>query len=67
MALYNAEKHYVITDDNIIRNIANELKENDYIELSERKISKVVLGLTEMGIVSIENGRYKLTQKLMIE
>lgn len=67
VALYRVGKHYAITDDNLIGFIDSELQDNDYMELGERKIRRIVSGLVEMGIVSLENGRYEVTQQLVFE
>lgn len=67
VALNRAAKHCVITDDNMIKCITNELYEDDAFALKEQEIKNILWELTEMGIVSVEEGRYEVTQELIIE
>lgn len=67
VCLYNASKCYALTDDNIIKCIADELRKSDYLELNDRKIEGTILNLIDMRIVSVEEGRYQVTQTLVFE
>lgn len=67
VALYRVTKRYAVTDDNIIKCITEELMENGYIELSEKTVGNVISELMEFGIVSVEEGRYEVTQMLLFE
>lgn len=67
VALYRATKRYAITDDNIVKCITGELRESDYIELNEKKIGNILSDLIEMGVISVEEGRYEVTQEILFE
>lgn len=67
VAIYKVKKRYVITDDNVIEYITRELRESDYMELNEKRIWNILSELIEMGIVSVEDGRYEVTQVLLFE
>lgn len=66
VALYQATKHCAVTEDNITQCIARELEEENYLGYTNEKIKKVLSELTNMGIVSVENGIYKLAEKVHI-
>lgn len=64
VALYKAAKRVVVTDDNIMEHIARELKESGYCELSRKEIDKALSELIQMGIVTVEEGRYEVTEEI---
>lgn len=65
VALYNITKRYTVTDDDVIKYIVGELRESYYIELDKNKIGNILSELIKMGLVSVEEGRYELTQKIV--
>lgn len=65
IVLYQMTKRCIITDDNIMKYIKQGLQEGDYCELGEEKIEKELSKLVEMGLVSIEDGRYEVTETLL--
>lgn len=65
VALYQAAKRYVVTDENVMKYIVEGLRESDYCELGEKKIGRELSELIEMGLVSIEDGRYEITEILL--
>ena len=66
VVLYQLSKRYVITDENILQYVNRELKENNYY-MPQDKINKAFSELIEIGLVVIENGRYEVTEKLVVE
>ncbi len=66
VALYQATKHHMVTDNNIGQYMVHELEEENYLEYTNEKIEKVLLELINMRIVSIENGIYKIAEKIHI-
>lgn len=66
VVLYQLSKKYVITDENILQYVNRELKENNYY-MPQDKINKAFSELIEIGLVVIENGRYEVTEKLVVE
>lgn len=64
VALYKAAKRFVVTDDNVMEHIARELKESGYCELSRKEIDKALSELIQMGIVTVEEGRYEVTEEI---
>ena len=67
VALYRLTKRYAITDDNITEHVDLELQESGYGELDRRAIGKALSGLMEVGILSIEEGRYEVAQKIVFK
>lgn len=67
IVLYRVAKRYMVTDDNVIRYITEEMIQSDYIGLDERKIWNILSELIEMGIISVEDGRYRVVQELVFE
>lgn len=66
MALYQMAKYYEVTDENIMDGLLRKLEERDYCELSEKEIRKRLSELIEMEAISIENGRYNVSEMLII-
>lgn len=64
VALYKAAKRFAVTDDNIMEHITKELEESDYCELSTKEIDRSLSELIRTGIVTIEEGRYEVTEEI---
>ena len=64
VALYKAAKRFVVTDDNVMEHITGELKESSYCKLSRKEIDKALSELIQMGIVTVEEGRYEVTEEI---
>ena len=67
MALYQATKQYIVTDDNVIGYILTELKNWDDMDFCEQEVEELLEELIDMEIVSIEEGRYEVKQKVVFE
>lgn len=67
VALHQAAKHYVITEDNVTECVLDELGTSSYMNLSREDIKNILLKLLDMGIISVENGIYGVFQKLYID
>lgn len=66
-AIYQASKHCALTDDNVLQCIVQELRESNYWNTEEEQIEKPLLKLEEIGFVSIVEGRYEVTEKILFE
>lgn len=67
VVLYQMTKFYEVTDENVMNIIVQGLEENDYCELLEKSIKKKLSELMEMELVSIVDGRYEVTNILMLD
>lgn len=64
LALYNASKCYCITDENVIEIITRELEKSNYGEIKEEEVDEIISGLIDLDIVIIDNGRFRVAQKI---
>lgn len=62
IALYSMTKQYVVTDENLFTLISKKLDEMEYGGLKEKQLYNIVTRLTDLEIITIENGKYTVSQ-----
>lgn len=67
VVLYQMTKRCVITDENVIKCVAQGLRESDYDMLNEKAIENAISELIKIGLVCIEDGRYEVTETIRFE
>lgn len=65
--LYNATKKCIVTDENIIELINTGTMEDGRREMQEDEIWEILEELYEYGIIDIDEGKYAVMEKIVIE
>lgn len=66
VALYQASKGQVITDESVVEVVNRQMEESGYEVLDEEEIYACLSEMIKLGIVTVVNGRYKVVEKIFI-
>lgn len=62
VALYSVTKQHAVTDENLVNLILQKLNAMEYGDLEDKQIYSIIKRLTDLEIVTIDNGKFILSQ-----